>query len=209
MGRIFVFSGATGGTLVELVELPAFDGFGLGLDGLGDLDGDDYPDFAASEPWRALPNPGRVIAFKGAPSGVAVFGAGCSGPSAISPRIAAWPAPALGATVNVSVSRALPNASVALLLGASSTSWSGAPLPISLGGVGMPGCELLVAPNVILLATTLGPGPGKGRATVPLSIPASPTLVGAVVYAQWYVGGPVGSPFPGAMSRALAMTIQP
>ncbi|HLU37825.1 MAG TPA: hypothetical protein VK081_00475 [Planctomycetota bacterium] len=69
-------------------------------------------------------------------------------------------------------------ASAALLVvGASDRQAFTLPLPAPLPG----GCRLQVSPDVVL-ATTTDP---FGTATVPLGVPASPTLAGGIVFAQW------------------------
>jgi len=94
------------------------------------------------------------------------------------------------------------------LLGFSNTDWSGIPLPLNLGFLGMPACDLLVAPHISVGLTTTAFGPGNGRAILPVPIPGTPSLVGLPFFAQWYVVDPGPAPVPGAMTRGLAMTIQ-
>jgi len=208
-GRVYVFSGNNGTVLLEIAEAAPWDGFGSSLDGIGDYDGDDYPDFVVGEPWRQPPNPGRIIAFSGAPSGVDVFDTGCPGSSGAMPRIAAWPSVSPGGSCAVNLSQAAVNASALLLIGSSNTSWHAAPLPFSLGTLGMPQCKLLVSPDFVFSASASGSGPGKGHASVTLALPGDPGLIGATFYAQWYVVDPGPAFFPGAMTRGLAITIQP
>lgn len=216
-GRVVVHSGDPGvGALLDLPEPLPPEGFGMSVAGLGDLDGDDFPDFVASEPWRAPTLPGRVVGYSGAPAGIGLFGSGCAGSGGIVPRIAAWPsqppagpvAVTPGSTVRINLSKALGGSVATLLLGAGNATWMGIPLPLPLGFAGMPTCALLVSPDGMLPTTILGLGSGNGRASIYLSIPPVPSLSGATVYGQWYVVDPGPGLLPGAMSRGMQVTIQ-
>ena len=66
-----------------------------------------------------------------------------------------------------------------VFLGASRTTWSGVPLPLGLGFLGMTGCALAASPDVTLAG--LGNG-GVGRLSVP--IPNVPTLLGGSLFTQ-------------------------
>ncbi|MCI0588997.1 MAG: VCBS repeat-containing protein [Planctomycetes bacterium] len=216
-GRVLAHSGdPTVGTLLDLPEPVPPEGFGMSVVALGDLDGDDYPDFAASEPWRAPTLPGRVLGYSGAPVGIAIFGSGCPGSGGVIPRIAAWrlqppPGPVAvtpGSTLRMNLSRALGGGSAILVLGASNANWGGFPLPFPLGFAGMPACSLLVSPDATVPVTTLGSGPGNGRVSLSFPIPPLPGLSGATIYGQWYVTDPGPGLLPGAMSRGIGVTIQ-
>ena len=74
----------------------------------------------------------------------------------------------------------------------------GAPLPFDLAAAGLPGCAILVSPDVCVPAVTQAAAPAPGRATIALAMPQSPALLGLRFFAQWYAGGP--SP---AFTRAL------
>lgn len=63
--------------------------------------------------------------------------------------------------------------------GASNTQYGGVPLPIDLGIVGLPGCSLLVAPDLLDLRTATA-----GAATRPIALPANPALVGVQLFHQ-------------------------
>jgi len=207
-GRAYVFSGETGGLLLEVSEAPPWDGFGSSVDGLGDLDGDDFPDFAVGEAWRRSPDVGRVIAFSAAPAGIGVFGASCASAGGPAPRIAGWPSASLGSTFTLRLSRALPNAPGLLLLGLSNSLWSGISLPVDLGPVGFPGCQLLVSPDFVLGTSTQGSSTATGRAAVSLPIPTNPSLSNAVFYAQWIVVG-LGGGLSAELTRGLAVSVHP
>ncbi|MCI0589917.1 MAG: hypothetical protein L0323_24155 [Planctomycetes bacterium] len=75
-GRARVFSGATGGVLIDLVGPAAGDGAGWSVAGPGDLDGDGVPDVFVGTPRFQSPvvpnSPGGAILFSGA-SGAPIF----------------------------------------------------------------------------------------------------------------------------------------
>ncbi|HTE04980.1 MAG TPA: FG-GAP-like repeat-containing protein, partial [Planctomycetota bacterium] len=66
-GRAFVYSGATGAILFDLAPAPAKSMFGYAVAGLGDLDGDTWPDFAVGAPgyFQVGAPIGRVFVFSG------------------------------------------------------------------------------------------------------------------------------------------------
>ena len=69
IGRVFVFSGATGSALGELSTGIVSDGFGIGFDAAGDFDGDGTPDIVAGAPNWSSPTTnfiGAVFVFSGA-----------------------------------------------------------------------------------------------------------------------------------------------
>lgn len=66
-GRIYVFSGADGGTLVELGGENAGDGFGIGVSNAGDIDGDGLADMIIGA-WQYAGNAasgGKLYAYSG------------------------------------------------------------------------------------------------------------------------------------------------
>ena len=75
-GRARVFSGATGGVLIDLVGLTPGDGAGWSVAGPGDLDGDGVPDVLVGTPRLQSPvagiSPGGAILFSGA-TGATIF----------------------------------------------------------------------------------------------------------------------------------------
>jgi hypothetical protein len=108
------------------------------------------------------------------------FGAGCPGALGI-PTLAAAPgsSPKLGTTLNVNLGN-LPFGIGLMLTGLSNTLYGGAiPLPLPLGGLGYPGCDLLV--DVLLVDTVIGPGT-SGTWSFP--IPPNPVFAGFTFYNQ-------------------------
>jgi hypothetical protein len=66
-GEVLVYSGATGTLLRTLVGEGTQNGFGQGLAGLGDVDGDGHDDFLITAPFIALPKgSGRAYVYSGA-----------------------------------------------------------------------------------------------------------------------------------------------
>lgn len=102
------------------------------------------------------------------------FGAGC--PNAIPLDCPALPW--LGSTALLSL--LMPSGSVSVfVLGLSDQTWGGGPLPMPLGPFGLPGCELLVSPDVLQVEVAR-----SNKATWQLPIPNSPLLAGIRLYAQ-------------------------
>jgi hypothetical protein len=180
---------------------------------LGDVNADDFPEFAISfrdtvSPACSVLCAGKVVLYSGAPVGVEPFGSGCGGSLGQPPRIGSTWSPTIGETLEVNLSRTAPGALAALALGLSNTSWQGIPLPLGLGGVGLGGCELLVSIHSLTLAVTQPLGSGDGWASVPIPIPSDGGLVGALAFVQWWVGDPTPGLPGGAVSRALGLTVQ-
>lgn len=129
------------------------------------------------------------------------FGAGCLGPTAQVPLLAAAAneLPVLGTTSHLVVSN-LPAALTlpVFVLGLSNT-WEPAsshPLPFDLGFLGWPGCQQLVSHEVLDAVPTL-----TGSASIAFSVPLNAALLGFAFYAQALV---LYLPSGAAVSNALA-----
>jgi FG-GAP repeat protein len=211
-GRARVISGADASLLFD-VEPPAGELMALGyaVAGIGDANFDDFPDFAVGSP-GILSQPstsiGKVRAYSGAPVGVAPYGSGCAGSTGAAPRIGATRSPRIGTPFRVNLSETIPSTLALLLLGFTDDHWWGVPLPLDLGFVALPGCSLLVSPDFPVGFTTTAFS-GKGRTVAEIELPFDPVLVGASLFAQWYVVDPGPAAIPGALTRALALTVQP
>ena len=132
------------------------------------------------------------------------FGTACAG-HATPPIVDVDPlAPARAGRTMQWTGGAMPPGSVAFLaLGLSSTAWSGGTLPADLAFAGMPGCQLLVSPDALLLAQV----DASGIARVPLQLPAGAGVVGNMVYGQWVAQAP-GLNLAGlAVSEGLRATV--
>lgn len=124
------------------------------------------------------------------------FGAGCAG-TAGTPRLLTWGVPTLGESLYFRTDQGGASLAFAVtFLGASRTSHRGVPLPLDLGGVGMPGCELQASLDFVAHVGVLGI-PGR------LPIPADPALIGARFYAQSFVTAPGVNPLGFVVSNPL------
>jgi FG-GAP repeat protein len=222
LGAVRIFSGQSGAVLLQVTGWPgatpinnSVSTLGNSVAYLGDVTGDDFPDFAGGADWVAGNNcgpsacAGGIRVYSGAPDGVSTFGAGCPGSSGEVARIGATWEPSVGSTWSVNLSKTIPGVPALLLLGFSNSQWGGVFLPFDLGLLGMPGCPLLVSPDLVFPATTSGNPAAGGRAKVTFAIPANPALAGATVYVQWHVADLTAATPGGAVTRGLAVTLQP
>lgn len=109
------------------------------------------------------------------------FGAGCPGALGV-PTLAAAPGslPVIGGPLTVNLG-GLPVGFGLMLTGLSNTLFGGAiPLPLPLGSVGYPGCDLLVDPLIADIAVSTGPT----TASWTFLIPPVPSFRGIVLYNQ-------------------------
>jgi hypothetical protein len=114
------------------------------------------------------------------PGSFRAFGQGCRGTAGV-PVLNGTP-PWIGETQVLTLSP-VPNPAVALLpIGRSNTRWGGIPLPLDLGGMGAPGCNLSVEPLLIFAVGGQG-----GSANLSLAWPADQSLVGLVLHGQGIV----------------------
>jgi hypothetical protein len=111
-----------------------------------------------------------------------VFGQGC-GAAFGTPALGFGGFPDLGGSVTVQVAGLNPNTSELgiLLFGFSDTTWSGGTLPADLGPSGMPGCQLLVRPDV---STPLFSNFGSNSHA--LAIPNLGAFLAAVLFTQYF-----------------------
>ncbi|HET6204058.1 MAG TPA: FG-GAP-like repeat-containing protein [Planctomycetota bacterium] len=213
-GRALLYSGADWSVLFTLLP-PAGEYLrsGFGVCGAGDVDADGFPDLAVGAPGTPVTltggTVGKVRVYSGAPLGVSAYGQGCPGPTGVVPRIGASKSPMIGTSFRINLSQTAPGRPALLLLGFSNSAWWGTPLPLNLSFLGMPGCSLLVSPDVPVGFATSAFGATQGRVVAPLALPADPSVVGAQFYAQWYVADPGPAAFPGSATRALQIVIQP
>ena len=135
------------------------------------------------------------------PATVAPFGSGC--PAAAAPLLAAAPlqVPYVGQPFAVRISNA-PTPVAIVATGLSRTTWNGAPLPLPLQSLGMPGCNLLVAADLLVSAAPTATG-----ATAAYAIPANPALAGVPLFLQAFVLAPGANPLGLIASAGLECTI--
>lgn len=134
-------------------------------------------------------------------SGFAFYGSGCAGTGSNVPAIASSGQVALGSTsFAVDLQNALPGSLALLFAGFSRTAYNSVPLPFAIGG----GCQILAAPQVLMLSVT----DVAGAASQPLPIPNIPTLFGRDLFLQWAVLDPgSASAFGLAVSQGGALQI--
>ncbi len=107
------------------------------------------------------------------------FGNGCGGQGGVPAELSVSPAFRPGYASTLQVANLPPNQLGMLLLGDSKSDWWGTPLPLGLQALGMPGCQLLVAPQGRLLF-----GTGTGTAAATFTVPLDPVLAARRLYMQ-------------------------
>lgn len=115
------------------------------------------------------------------PGTTQTFGQGCGGAAGV-PSLTFAGIPDLGQPLTIQVAGLEPTANRfgALLLGFSSSSWSGGMLPSSLAGFGLAGCTLYVRPDAtVFLPTNFG-----GNSFVQ-PLPSQPWFVGTPILCQY------------------------
>lgn len=202
--RVYIYSGRTQKLLLRRDWVSEQLYGGDWLETLGDVDGDDFPDWAVQVGDTQVT---RVRLYSGAPDGVTTHGTACTALNGASPRIGASFVPRVGQEFALNLSQVQPNSSAILLAGLSDRSWRGHPLPIDLAPLGMPGCLLQVAPDHWLMSRTGGIG-AKGHLHLPFTLPNDARLRGATFYAQWIIGEPTAAGLHGSTTRVLQITIQ-
>ena len=150
------------------VALPNGEGKTISWDGKGDSSSGWVSDAVAS-----LGKPNRIASFS-------PYGKGCAGQFP-APTLLADVRPALGKTVKISAAKLPPIAFLPtfLVMGVSNTTWSGAKLPLDLGFLGAPGCNLLASVDFTVSA-------GNSNVDVRLPVPNQGQLIGVGFYLQAY-----------------------
>ena len=123
----------------------------------------------------------KITAAGTSPATLTTYGDGCAGANGI-PFISASHPPRLGnPTFELLVGNVLPGTTVLLVLGWNDLTSPLGPLPANLGPSGMPGCELQNSADVLITGAANGE-----LAAFPLSLPATPTLLGVILFAQGF-----------------------
>jgi hypothetical protein len=146
---------------------------------------------------------GRIRAFRASPPGIRTFGTAGRGTLLRTPLLGIR---AAGQTVRFHLSQAEPGSTGLLLMGTSNTSFAGTPLPMVLDPLGLVGCSLLVAPELVFAATTGNGGLASGYAALdlPLTLATGPGTV--PVFVQWLALGSA-STWPGGVTAGLSFRL--
>lgn len=131
-----------------------------------------------------------------------VYGTGCGNPAL---GLAAVPTarPRLGQTARATVTNT-PSTIVDITIGWSDQSFAGLPLPLSLAGYGMPGCNLWHSGDVFGLPTTAATASTR---TYQFAVPNAPMLLGLDLFLQAYAYAPGQNALQMTASNGLAWTI--
>lgn len=128
----------------------------------------------------------------------ATFGAGCGTPPlSLSPDPAARPI--MGQIARASLTD-MPTPAAAVAMGFSKSTFGAYPLPVTLAGIGMPGCMLYQSSDIMGLAVSLL---GGGSAEFSLAIPNQSSLLGGRLFLQAYAYAPGQNPLEVISSNAL------
>jgi hypothetical protein len=141
-----------------------------------------------------------VHVFSLLPPGVSYFGAACPTPQGATPRIGVRTADG-GAHLSFILAGSVSGSSAYLMMGASAQWFGSWALPFDLGAIGLPGCALRVAPDLVDGALV-----ASGRALRSYALPAAPPA-GFVLYAQWFAQHPLGAAQPFAISDAARLEL--
>lgn len=96
--------------------------------------------------------------------------------------------PWLGSAVGLSMPYTATGLPPLMVFGASNERWGTVPLPLRIDGFGFPNCDLVVAPDLVLLPAVAG-----STASLTLPIPNRPGLLGARLYVQGFEPSPSGA----------------
>ena len=132
------------------------------------------------------------------------FGAGCARGATVTWSVPSVPSLGNGAFA-LGLRNGVPVSFTVLAVGTDRQTAAGSlPLPYDLQPLGAPGCQLLVDPAVLALRST----DVFGETDQPLPIPASPSLAGIEMVAQWFVPDATVGPLALAGSAGLACAIR-
>jgi hypothetical protein len=133
------------------------------------------------------------------------FGTACVGGANRTPVMEPVFMPTIGTTTRIDIKELTLGGGVAVLVvGLSDTTFGGAPLPVDLAPIGMPGCRAYVSVDATLALTHT-----VGGITWTFAVPNNPALSGQSLYLQTLsIDGGAPRPFPGAMSNAAEMNIR-
>ena len=122
-------------------------------------------------------------------------------PQFLTPVLSSNDLPTVGSSYQMDLEQAAASSFATLAAGLSSTDFNGNPLPAALPGV--PGCEVLIAPDAMVLVPTTA----AGTANFSVPVPNNPGLAGFELYHQWAVLDASANSFGLALSNAAALTV--
>ena len=179
---------------------------------LGDLDGDGFVEMLAIWPTFGFTGLHPQI-YSAKPEAVEAFGTpSCNWNWPETPQIGATCDGQnfsldfeTGAVVTVNGSGIPPSSRGLLMIGLSDSQWGPLSLPFDLSNAGLPGCELLVSPDIFVRVPSQTHN-GKTFLTRDFVVP--PVMAGTDVFCQWLVFDPIGGPPFLAMSRGMKVTFE-
>ena len=131
------------------------------------------------------------------------YATGCANSAGSVATLAPSTQPVLGANYDVAIDAQLPTAVAAVMCsGLSRTVYNGLPLPLDLGILGAPGCELAASADSTATLFLAG-----GQASFSLAIPNSPALQCGVIYQQAAILDPIANSFGFVLSNAVAASL--
>jgi len=171
-GRLEVYSGADASRLRRVTSTTANEALGFDAHGIADLDGDGRPELVGTAANHAN-NRGRVYVIADRP--LEVLGSGLAGSGGSVPELDLGGCPRLGAAATLDLTSAVGGGSGTLFIGAERRD-----RPVR-GGVLYP-FEIVL--RQAFVAGGMPGAPGEGTFTLPVMLPADPTLVGMSFHLQ-------------------------
>ncbi|MBK8978191.1 MAG: FG-GAP repeat protein [Planctomycetes bacterium] len=184
-GSARVLSGLDGTVLGTFRGSLSGSRLGWSVGGAGDVNADGFADVIVGAPQDSaggvVAGSARVlsglVAANPAPPRIVGYGHGCPGSDGRLPRFGVRGRPVLGQVIALTL-RAAPIASPAVI------AFGLREQALDLAPFGAPGCGLWLLAELGTITLATDP---TGRASIPLSVPVEPGLLGAVLRAQWVV----------------------
>ncbi len=133
---------------------------------------------------------------------VLAYGNGCPGSNGV-PLLSASAGPRLGLSFQLTMTNLVPGIPIAAIVtGFSATTYNGVPLPADATPIGMPGCSVLAALDIIDLTSA-----SLGTATHTVVVPNSTAYVGLPVFQQGASLDPGLNAFGAALSNGVAALV--
>lgn len=180
-----------------------FTGVGQSVNANNSTSGDSFGFFGPDSNVPGVP----YILFVNGPH-VHPIGSGCVGTDGHVPLLGARAPARVNVPFRTEVHAVAANRFVFGVLGSSTTSWNGVPLPLDLGFLGAPGCTVLVDQVLTLAGSSAGGGSGGGLAVFSWPIPNNPRLVGRSFFFQAFVQD-AATPLGLTATNGLRAVIQP